>query len=246
MSKYPLNSVSYEIVEQTGSTNTDLLERIRKHGLKTIVARQALIQTQGRGTRGRVWDSHGDCLMFSVALPIGNDLRRIKGVTLAIGAFIALALRERSVPAQVKWPNDILLFDQKLAGILVETAKGPNRDYGLVVGIGLNLKKRNSAYAALSDSIRESEIEKTNWMEVFTQCIIGAVSEVMNNRLGRIQLLWDTIAAYKNQRVCITEENQQPYEAVVVGIDENGSLLVQCGSETKTLVSGMVRIQYKK
>ena len=50
MSKYSLNSVSYEIVEQTGSTNTDLLERIRKHGLKTIVARQALIQTQGRGT----------------------------------------------------------------------------------------------------------------------------------------------------------------------------------------------------
>ena len=247
----PFGQILSECVDETGSTNTDLLDRIRREGLNGILLRRARNQTQARGTRGRKWDGSGGCLMFSVALPIGKDLRAVSGVTLAIGAAIALALRDQDVPAEVKWPNDILLFNRKLAGILVESAKLPDHQYALVIGVGLNISLKeiglDSSKASLSEVFSDYSDEQTHLLMCeLARAVVRAVDEVLRNGLKRTVLLWDTIAAYKNQRVCITEENQQPYEAVVVGIDENGSLLVQCGSETKTLVSGMVKIQYKK
>ena len=247
----PFGQILSECVDETGSTNTDLLDRIRREGLNGILLRRARNQTQARGTRGRKWDGSGGCLMFSVALPIGKDLRAVSGVTLAIGAAIALALRNQGVPAEVKWPNDILLFNRKLSGILVESAKLPDHQYALVIGVGLNISLKESALdrskASLSEaSSNYSDEQIHQLMCELATAIVRAVDEVLRNGLKRTVLLWDTIAAYNNQRVRITEENQQPYEAVVVGIDENGSLLVQCDSETKTLVSGMVRIQYKK
>ena len=71
----PFGQILSECVDETGSTNTDLLDRIRREGLNGILLRRARNQTQARGTRGRKWDGSGGCLMFSVALPIGKDLR---------------------------------------------------------------------------------------------------------------------------------------------------------------------------
>ena len=83
-------SIDYECVDVTGSTNTDLLERVRHEGLSSVIVRRALTQTLGRGTRGRVWHGSNDCLMFSVGIPIGKDLR----ITAGTKEENALLLRE--------------------------------------------------------------------------------------------------------------------------------------------------------
>lgn len=242
-------SIDYECVDVTGSTNTDLLERVRHEGLSSVIVRRALTQTLGRGTRGRVWHGSNDCLMFSVGIPIGKDLRIISAVTLVIGAHMVLALRERGIEAQIKWPNDILLNGKKLAGILVEVAKGPDQNYVLVVGVGLNLKNPSiqSEYgaSALSDVLQDSELDADRWIKILAPNILNAVQEVITEGLERTQLLWDTIAAYTNQTVSVVEENEAPYDAVMVGIDDQGRLLVRIGSKVKSLLSGMVSIRLK-
>ena len=177
--------ISYECVSETGSTNSDLLERIRKEGLSHTVVLRALRQTQGRGTRGRTWSGNVDCLMFSVAIPIGNNLQIMSGITLAIGAHVVLALRKRGINAEVKWPNDILLNGKKLAGILVESAKGPNHQYSLVVGIGFNLKTQNCSsdygHASLSDvGLPTMDFDAQYWLSILVDGILESVREVNN------------------------------------------------------------------
>ena len=247
----PFGQILSECVDETGSTNTDLLDRIRREGLNGILLRRARNQTQARGTRGRKWDGSGGCLMFSVALPIGKDLRAVSGVTLAIGAAIALALRNQGVPAEVKWPNDILLFNRKLAGILVESAKLPDHQYALVIGVGLNISLKESALDRSKASL--SEVSSNYLDEQIHQlmcelatAIVRAVDEVLRNGLKRTVLLWDTIAAYNNQTVEIVQENKQPYEAILIGIDQDGCLLARNGQEIVKLISGMGSIRLKK
>ncbi len=243
------NSVIYECVETTGSTNTDLLQRVKNEGVKNIVVRRALSQTQGRGTRGRTWDGNRNCLMFSVAIPVGNDLRIISAIPLVIGANIVEALNRCGVAAKIKWPNDILLNGKKLAGILVEAAKSPNQDYGLVVGIGFNLKNpyNGASYgsAGLSDVLHDDKLDANYWMWLLIRCVLDAVQEIQAEGLTRTKALWDTIAAYKNQTVYIIEENHTLYEAKVIGIDDDGRLLVRCGSLEKALLSGTISIRLK-
>ena len=243
--------ISYECVSETGSTNSDLLERIRKEGLSHTVVLRALRQTQGRGTRGRTWSGNVDCLMFSVAIPIGNNLQIKSGITLAIGAHVVLALRQRGINAEVKWPNDILLNGKKLAGILVESAKGPNHQYSLVIGIGFNLKTQNCSsdygHASLSDvGLPTMDFDAQYWLSILVDGILESVREVNNCGLGPTVALWDKIMAYKNQAVLIFEEEEAPYEATLVGIDSKGHLLVRSDNGIKTLISGTISLRLKK
>ena len=128
-----------ETVAQTGSTNADLLERLRTGDIPSedywLVADR---QTSGRGRMGRAWfDGHGN-FMGSTLVHLGADdlppstLALVMGVAVfdAVSA-IAPDLRDLSL----KWPNDLLIGAAKLAGILLERL-----DAYVVVGFGVNLR----------------------------------------------------------------------------------------------------------
>ncbi|MCC6832966.1 MAG: biotin--[acetyl-CoA-carboxylase] ligase [Thermoleophilia bacterium] len=121
------------------STN-DLLAARARRGAPEGVVMGADHQTAGRGRRGRVWeDGAGQALLFSVLLrppmpPAGAGLLPI---VAAVGA--AEGLAAHGVPVRIGWPNDLLLGDRKLAGILCEIAAGPDRVDWAVIGIGINV-----------------------------------------------------------------------------------------------------------
>jgi BirA family biotin operon repressor/biotin-[acetyl-CoA-carboxylase] ligase len=133
---------SLEVVEQTGSTNADLLARARTGAVSGAV-RVAEEQTAGRGRLDRTWQSQpGAALTFSVLLrPAGVPAASRGWLPLLTGVAVANALREAAgVQASLKWPNDVLGLPDadgragKLAGILAEQAGD-----AIVVGIGLNV-----------------------------------------------------------------------------------------------------------
>ena len=124
------------VVPQTGSTNADLLEEARAGAAEGLVL-VAEEQTAGRGRLGRSWSAPpGAGLIFSVLLrPAGVPAARLGWLPLLTGVAVATAVRETTaVPASLKWPNDVLVGDRKLAGILAE-AHGD----AVVVGVGLNV-----------------------------------------------------------------------------------------------------------
>ncbi|GAB2847127.1 biotin--[acetyl-CoA-carboxylase] ligase [Actinocorallia aurea] len=143
------------VLEETGSTNADAAELARE-GAREGVAVVAEVQSAGRGRLGRGWAAPPRSgLMFSVVLRPGARVpaARIGWIPLLTGVAVATAVRsvtaralggetgeatgETLVEAGLKWPNDVLVGDRKLAGILAEKA-----DDAVVVGVGLNVSLR--------------------------------------------------------------------------------------------------------
>ena len=120
----------------TGSTNADQLARAAEDAPEGIVL-AAEEQRAGRGRMGRTWVSPPRAaLMFSVLLRPGTvPPTRLGWLPLLTGVAVTTAVRAvTTVDAQLKWPNDVLVGDAKLGGILAEASGG-----AVVVGIGLNV-----------------------------------------------------------------------------------------------------------
>ena len=127
-----------DVVEETGSTNADLIEQARKGGPEGAVL-VAERQVAGRGRLGRQWQSPARAgLAVSVLLRPEVAQRRLGWLPLLAGVALVESVREVSqVDAVLKWPNDLLIEGRKCAGILAEAHNG-----AVVVGIGLNVSLR--------------------------------------------------------------------------------------------------------
>jgi BirA family biotin operon repressor/biotin-[acetyl-CoA-carboxylase] ligase len=124
------------VLAATGSTNADALaDAVRGAPEGLVIAAEQ--QTAGRGRQGRTWLSRpGAALMFSVLLRPSPVPQTARGwLPLLAGVATTAALRTvASVDARLKWPNDVLVGDRKLAGILAEQSGD-----AVVVGIGINV-----------------------------------------------------------------------------------------------------------
>jgi BirA family biotin operon repressor/biotin-[acetyl-CoA-carboxylase] ligase len=132
---------SVEVVASTGSTNADLLARGGPEG-QVLIAEE---QTAGRGRAGRSWVSvPGASLTFSVLLRPASVPQASRGwLPLLTGVAVAAAVRSAAdLAAVLKWPNDVLVGDRKLAGILAEQSSAGN---AVVVGVGLNVATPHDA-----------------------------------------------------------------------------------------------------
>lgn len=137
------------VVKEAGSTNVDLAE-LARGGEKPGLVLVAETQTAGRGRMGRTWTAPPRSgLSFSALLPQEETSIRLGWLPLLAGVAVVSALRGfvdiEGVPAgrmheaSLKWPNDVLIGDRKLAGILAERVED-----GVVVGIGLNVSLREA------------------------------------------------------------------------------------------------------
>jgi BirA family biotin operon repressor/biotin-[acetyl-CoA-carboxylase] ligase len=127
------------VVEETGSTNADLLAAAREAAREGVVL-VAEAQTAGRGRMGRRWTSPPRAgLTFSVLLrPYGVPAALLGWVPLLAGCAVGAAVPTvTTVQPKLKWPNDVLVGDAKLAGILAERSGS-----AVVVGIGINVFQR--------------------------------------------------------------------------------------------------------
>lgn len=123
------------VVEETGSTNADLLAQARSGAGEGLVL-VAEAQTSGRGRMGRRWISP-PCrsLTFSVLLRPAVPAGRLGWLPLLAGVAVASALQQTAgVDARLKWPNDVLVDGAKIAGILAERWTN-----AVVIGTGINV-----------------------------------------------------------------------------------------------------------
>jgi BirA family transcriptional regulator, biotin operon repressor / biotin---[acetyl-CoA-carboxylase] ligase len=123
------------VVEETGSTNADLLAKARSGAGEGLVL-VAEAQTSGRGRMGRRWISPPRrALTFSVLLRPAVPAGLLGWAPLLAGVAVASALeRTAGVDARLKWPNDVLVDDAKIAGILAERWGD-----AVVIGTGINV-----------------------------------------------------------------------------------------------------------
>ena len=130
-----------EWVSETGSTNADLLAMARRSN-ESNRALVADYQRAGRGRRGRTWRAAPESsLLFSVLTRPAIAVASAHLVTnaLALGALEACDSLTGVRPG-LKWPNDLVVADRKLAGVLAESVVVGERLEAVVVGMGLNVR----------------------------------------------------------------------------------------------------------
>ena len=248
-------SWSIEIVDTTGSTNTDLSERLRANRVLDVpLVRVAYLQSAGRGRRGRQWVARaGDALMFSLAYSIQRPVAELAGLSLAVGTAIIAGLRSleqkpANEPTQfaLKWPNDILLDGAKLGGVLIETAWSNATHSAVVIGIGLNLHGAPAlagqldalaapgmparGIAALDQAFEEPDMTAT------LAALLNALAEMLarfeKQGFAPFRAAWLADHAYAGQTVVLLENGQEIARGIAESVDAQGLLQIKSADGT--------------
>jgi BirA family biotin operon repressor/biotin-[acetyl-CoA-carboxylase] ligase len=125
-------------IDSTNSYLKDKSELLQRNGLVVI----AEMQVSGRGRAGRKFTSViGNNVTFSVVLHPNLPLEEIQIFALLAGVAVARVLENYVKNIRLKWPNDVLVNEKKICGILLETINIPDHSFPvLIMGIGLNTK----------------------------------------------------------------------------------------------------------
>ncbi|MGC7404611.1 biotin--[acetyl-CoA-carboxylase] ligase [Pandoraea pneumonica] len=255
-----------EIVDTTGSTNIDLLARLREDATCAPVVRAAMTQTAGRGQRGRAWQSlPGDSLTFSLAYVLPGGPAELAGLSLATGVAVVEGLSDLPLSAPqalgLKWPNDVLLRGGKLAGILIETVPaGPGR-IGVVIGIGVNLRQAGDVAARIDSATApaapavisatppaalESILPEPDMTSVLAS-LIRRLAEMLA-RFGErgfdaFREDWEAMHAYRGASIRMIEHGRDVLHGVALGVDSQGCLRVATDGGERAIASGEVSVR---
>ena len=103
------------------------------------------IQLQGKGTHGRVWHTdEANNIAFSFFLKLHCDIQKLHGITIEIAKIIVKIFKEQyGIDVFIKEPNDIVIQNKKIGGILTETKVVAEKVEYMVVGIGINTVKEH-------------------------------------------------------------------------------------------------------
>ncbi|MFT3692568.1 MAG: biotin--[acetyl-CoA-carboxylase] ligase [Kofleriaceae bacterium] len=176
-------------LESCGSTNDEAARFARagaSHGTVVIAERQE----NGRGRDGRAWASPLGGLYFSAVMRPPLPLADVPPMTLAIGIAVCDAARAFGADAKLKWPNDVLVGDKKLAGVLVETQSQGGKLESIIVGIGVNLEVLPEiAHAARLDAERETFIRALiakleEWVDRYIACGVESIVPAWQQRMA--------------------------------------------------------------
>jgi BirA family biotin operon repressor/biotin-[acetyl-CoA-carboxylase] ligase len=219
------------LVAETTSTNDEAHAGARRgaaHGTTWLAERQ----TAGRGRRGRSWVSPaGEGLLFSVLLRLDCAPQRLPLLALLAGLAVRDGIVETAPSARiaVKWPNDVLSADRKLAGILVEAITVGPRVEAAIVGIGVNVHTRvfpdDIADRATSVALAAGGLppDRAALLAAILASFDRDLHVVLARGLGLVRARLDAVDALRGRRV----RSDAGDEGVACGIDDDGRLTVR-------------------
>src|SRR5262245_5157872 len=214
-----------------GSTNDHLKQLSDAPEFTCVVADE---QTAGRGRRDRTWHSPaGDGLYLSVLLRPPRSSLKIPLLSLMSAVAVAETLLARGVVGvDIKWPNDVLIHERKLCGILIEAASNGTNDTRIIVGIGVNLNHQ-SLPEELSQRATSLRIETGAQVAVdeFRDQLLRQFAQWYERwKRGEENLIldrWLKLSSYaRGQRVIVTLDNDQ-FNGETAGLTGDGALLVR-------------------
>ncbi|MBU6961030.1 bifunctional biotin--[acetyl-CoA-carboxylase] ligase/biotin operon repressor BirA [Pseudomonas sp. CVAP len=128
------------VFDSIDSTNAEALRSIER-GMAAPFLVLAERQAAGRGRRGRKWVSpFAENVYYSLVLRIDGGMRQLEGLSLVVGLAVMQTLRDLGIAgAGLKWPNDVLVGEKKIAGILLELVGDPADVCHVVLGVGINV-----------------------------------------------------------------------------------------------------------
>jgi BirA family transcriptional regulator, biotin operon repressor / biotin---[acetyl-CoA-carboxylase] ligase len=241
-----------EVFAELESTSTYLVHQARPADgrFRAVLANH---QTAGRGRNEKIWHSPpGSGLCLSLAYTFAKMPRNLPSLTLAIGVAIAAALERLGVSGlALKWPNDLVVRDSKLGGILTEMPSDAASAKTVIIGIGLNVDLPNSmryaAPTAWSNRVTDlvacmAEVPgRAELAGAIITSIIDVILQYVREGFAPFRDAWQEHDWLIGKRLSVRQV-QRRITGTAEGIDEDGALLVKTSAGTERVVSGSIEL----
>lgn len=234
-------------LESVDSTN-DYLKKIGNDVQEgTVVISEE--QTKGKGRLGRNWQSKSkEGIWMSIILKPEIVPYKAPFITLIAGAAIVKALNGLQVPVKIKWPNDIIINNKKVSGILTELSAEIERVNYVVVGIGMNVK---NLYFDKELEEKATSLYKENYYLSRVELVSQIIYEfeklyknyIENNNKEETLRICKEYSAVLNKDVYIIKDDKKEL-VKCIDISNDGNLIVRDSNDTiQEILSGEVSIR---
>ena len=217
------------ILNEIESTNQFLLELNKTTKLNTPIVVTTDYQFLGRGRKSKKWDSErGKNLLISILfkhnINIIDQFNFSMLVSLVISDFISLYIKEN---ISIKWPNDIMVKDKKIAGFIIDNIVSNSIIHTSVVGVGININQINfNSYSPLATSLsleNKCEYNLHEIQEKFLSCFEIRYKQHLSKYFFKEQ--YNNLLYLKN-RFLLFESNNFKFNARIQNVDEYGNLIL--------------------
>jgi BirA family transcriptional regulator, biotin operon repressor / biotin---[acetyl-CoA-carboxylase] ligase len=200
-------------------------------------------QVAGIGRHGHSWHSEPEAgLYVSIILRLPVDANDLPVVMLALGLAAQEAIVETTgLAADLRWPNDVLIYGKKCAGILAQLEAG-----AIIAGIGINVNHTKFPaeiqHLATSLLLEGARVSRENLLVTLAR-LVDDYSKILveHGRAAIVRLFWGGSSYAEGRRVCV-EKDGATIEGVTCGLDPSGFLRVrQDNGEETTIFAGGVR-----
>lgn len=238
-----------QLKHECSSSNDEIMALARQ---SADLAHKALcvahFQTKGRGRQGRSWvNRQGECLMFSLGWAFDKPQYELGSLALVVALACRRALADIGLDVNIKWPNDLVVANDKLAGILIETARVENKTVA-VIGIGINfvlpkeVENATSVQALFQTTSKQGVSVKTLLNAVLAQ-LDALLNEYAQNGFASCIGEYDAANRDTGRPVLLLQEGRIVHEGVVKGVDAQGALRLLTDNGEKTIVSGEISLR---
>jgi BirA family biotin operon repressor/biotin-[acetyl-CoA-carboxylase] ligase len=242
-----------EVVDQIGSTSTELLRRAQRRDIHGAVL-AAEWQSAGRGRRGKAWTAvAGGSLTFSLGWRYEQGAGFLAGLSLAVGVAVVKALEAEGLPGvELKWPNDLVYRHLKVGGILVELngdALGPST---VVVGVGLNVRLpaeiRRNIEQPVSDLTTVAgrgapAIDRNHLLARLAATLAATLDRYSHAGFPAFAAEWQHRHAYHGKPVKLLLPDGASVKGTVAGVDSTGALVLADGPRRARFLSGEISLR---
>ena len=191
----------------------------------------------------------GAGLTFSLAWRFDRPVSDLSGLSLVVGLSLVKCLRELGLAqAAVKWPNDVLVGNAKLAGVLIELVGDMLGPSLAVIGVGLNVMGSGSLQGAVSQPVTDvavhlGPIDRNTLLKDLVSRLDDDLQRFERCGFDSFREEWTQFHAYQNQRVQLTSAMGDCIVGEAVGVDASGALLLADASGLRRFHSGEVSLR---
>ena len=221
---------SVEVLQSVTSTNTHMLEQAILTGRAKVCAAEA--QVAGRGRRGNDWQSAPyRNVMLSISWGFDHWPETITGLGLAVALTVVETLNsEYNLDSKIKWPNDLMVGQDKLAGILIDVAGESTGSCNVVIGLGLNVHQPNwssadSAYQWVDLASLGVQLDRNQLIGNISANLINMLSKFDADGFAPLVERWNALSSYAGKRVRVGASSDC-IEGYMHSVDAAGALLI--------------------
>ncbi|MDH4233799.1 MAG: biotin--[acetyl-CoA-carboxylase] ligase [Gallionella sp.] len=241
-----------EILPQAASSNTLLLQRagldVANGGAPSGSVLAVELQTAGRGRMGRNWHSSlGTALTFSLLWRFDCGLNGLSGLSLGVGVAVVRALKKLGAQdVKLKWPNDILTEQGKLAGVLIEAQGDMLGPSTVVIGIGLNCTMPASLLRQIDQppsALDEVCVAMPSRSQLLAATLLELADTMQQFAQGGFAVLrneWEQNHIHQDRPIQMQMADGRMVSGIVRGASDSGELCLETAQGMRRFNSGEV------